>query len=239
VATTLIVSIPEETKKPPLREAVASLHKKLDPIGFVIFAATTTTFLLGITWGGSKFEWSSATIIGLLCGSVGLTIAFALWTAQAGNDALIPLPCLYRQPVVVGSVVMFLQGGATQMIPYFLPLWFQAIHGDSPVISAVHMLSSLVSQIVSLVAFGALGECMPSLCRSIHSPTLLRVQKLHYGPPWAIFGSVLSGIGSKLLTTLSLTTTSAEWIGYQIITAVGRGMAFQVAWHAFISPRGS
>src|SRR5690348_12399388 len=123
---TLLISVPEETTKKPFREALTIMHKKLDLIGFVIFAGATTTFLLAITWGGSKFQWSSANIIGLLCGSLGLTIAFVLWSKRVGSDALIPLNYLRRPPMAVGSVVMFLQAGVTQMIPYFLPVWFQA-----------------------------------------------------------------------------------------------------------------
>ncbi|KXX80343.1 putative HC-toxin efflux carrier TOXA [Madurella mycetomatis] len=209
VAATLPITIPEQTPKPPFHEAIAALQK-LDGIGFVIFAGLTTMLLFATTWGGGLYEWSSPTIIGLLCGAVGLTVVFGAWIRHAGDDALIPPSSLRRRSVAVGSVVMFLQGGATQMIPYFLPFWFQAIRGDSPAASAVHMLPSLISNIIALIAFGAL------------------VRKFHYIPPWSIFGSLLASVGAGLLTTLSPTSTTGQWIGYQIITTFGRGMAFQV-----------
>lgn len=163
VAATLPIPIPEQSAKPPLREAFTGLHKKLDGIGFIIFAGATAMLLLALTWGGGKFEWSSATIIGLLCGTVGLTAVFAFWIKRCGNDALIPPSSLCRRAVAVGSVVMFFQGGVTQMIPYFLPFWFQAIRGDSPVTSAVHMLPSLISNIVAMIVFGALGKSFLSV----------------------------------------------------------------------------
>ncbi|GAB1316331.1 hypothetical protein MFIFM68171_06541 [Madurella fahalii] len=210
VAATLPIAIPEQTPKPPLHEAFTALHKKLDGIGFIIFAGLTTMLHFATTWGGGLYEWSSPTIIGLLCGTAGLTLVFAVWIRRAGDDALIPPSSLCRRPVAVGSAVMFLQGGVTQMIPYFLPFWFQAIRGDSPAASAVHMLPSLISNIVALITFGAL------------------VRKFHYIPPWSIFGSLLASIGSGLLTTFSPMTTTGRWIGYQIITNFGRGMAFQV-----------
>ncbi|KAL2127090.1 hypothetical protein VTI74DRAFT_11335 [Chaetomium olivicolor] len=72
------------------------------------------------------------------------------------------------------------------------------------------MLPSLISNIVALIDFGAL------------------VRKFHYIPPWAIVGSILASVGSGLLTTLAPETTTGQWIGYQIITTIGRGMAFQV-----------
>ncbi|KAL2167049.1 hypothetical protein VTG60DRAFT_1845 [Thermothelomyces hinnuleus] len=210
ITATLPIPIPEQSAKPPLREAFTGLHKKLDPVGFIIFAGVAAMLLLAVTWGGGEFEWSSPTIIGLLCGTVGLAAVFAFWITRRGNDALIPPSSFRRRAVAVGSVVMFLQAGTMQMIPYFLPFWFQAIHGDSPVTSAVHMLPSIISNIVALIAFGSL------------------VRKFHYIPPWAITGCALASVGAGLLSTFTPETSTGRWIGYQIVTTVGRGMAFQV-----------
>ena len=47
-------------------------------------------------------------------------------------------------------------------------------------------------------------------------------------PPWAIGSSILSAVGTGLLTTLSVTSTAGQWVGYQIVTGYGRGMALQI-----------
>ncbi|KAL2153675.1 hypothetical protein VTH82DRAFT_4830 [Thermothelomyces myriococcoides] len=210
LAATLSIPIPEQSAKALPREAFADLHKKLDPMGFVMFSGAAAMLLLAVTWGGSQFEWSSPIIIGLLCGTVGLAALFAFWIMKRGNDALIPPSSFRRRSVAVGSVVMYLQVGTMQMIPYFLPFWFQAIHGDSPVTSAVHMLPSIISNIVALITFGSL------------------VREFHYIPPWAIAGCALASIGSGLLSTFTPETSTGRWIGYQIVTTVGRGTTFQV-----------
>ncbi|KAI0127010.1 major facilitator superfamily-domain-containing protein [Xylariales sp. AK1849] len=210
MATTFVMPIPEHTPKPPWNEALKRARIRLDPVGFILFAGTAISLLLATTWGGSTYAWSSATIIGLLCGFAALAVVFMLWIRQAGDNALIPLSVLGQRAVWAGGLVMFLQGGMTQMIPYYLPFWFQAVRGDSPVMSAVHLLPSILSQIFALVVLGAL------------------VRRFHYIPPWAIVGSALASIGSGLLTTLAVDTTTGQWIGYQIITTIGRGMAFQM-----------
>ena len=208
--TTAVIKLPEITAKAPLPQALGTLARILDPLGFVLFGSATTMILLAVTWSGGQLPWSSPTIIGLLCGGFAALVLF-VWSAWAqGDKSLIPPSSLTRRSVYVGSLLMFLQGGATQIIPFFLPLWFQAILGDDSSGSAVHMLPSLISMVLALIAFGAL------------------VRRLHYIPPWAIFGSLLTAIGSGLLSTLTPEATLGQWLGYQVLTHIGRGMAFQV-----------
>lgn len=46
--------------------------------------------------------------------------------------------------------------------------------------------------------------------------------------PWAIFGSVLSAIGAGLMSTFRPSTGAGGWIGYQILTGMGRGSVMQM-----------
>jgi hypothetical protein len=55
------------------------------------------------------------------------------------------------------------------------------------------------------------------------------VRRLHYVPPWAIGGSLLTVIGSALLTTFDIHTSKGRWIGYQILAGLGRGAALNMA----------
>ncbi|KAL2826374.1 major facilitator superfamily domain-containing protein [Aspergillus pseudoustus] len=208
--TTLFVHIPEQTAKPPLTKVISELYTLFDPIGFAIFAGATVMLILAITWGGSEYTWSSSVIIGLLCGSAGAAVLLAYWLVRHGDAALIPPSCLRYRSVSFGGGVMLLQGGCTQMVAYYLPFWFQAVRGDTPTESAVYILPSLLSNIIALITFGAL------------------VRRFLYIPPWSILGSMLSAIGSGLLSTINPDTPMAKLIGYQIITNIGRGMAFQV-----------
>ncbi|KAK9778472.1 putative Major facilitator superfamily (MFS) profile domain-containing protein [Seiridium cardinale] len=177
-----LMKLPEKGSKPSIRQGLKALPRKIDLVGFVLFASAAVMLLLALTWGGqATISWSSPTIIGLLCGG----------------------------------------GGATQAIPFFLPLWFQAIKGDSTEESAIHILPSLISMVVATMTCGSL------------------VRKLRYISPWAIIGGLITSIGSGLLTTLTPDTSIGKWIGYQIITSFGRGLAFQIpitAVQEFVPP---
>src|SRR5690606_32899257 len=50
LAATLSIPIPEQSAKALPREAFADLHKKLDPMGFVMFSGAAAMLLLAVTW---------------------------------------------------------------------------------------------------------------------------------------------------------------------------------------------
>ncbi|GIJ97990.1 hypothetical protein Aspvir_000098 [Aspergillus viridinutans] len=180
----LVLRVPEQATKPPMSSVLVKLPRKLDLLGFALFAIACTMFLTAINWGGATYPWSSAKVIGLLCGSGGILALFITWAIH--------------------------RGGATIMVGYYLPLWFQAVKGASPTDSGLMMLPTMISQILGSMTSGAL------------------VRKLHYVPPWAIIGSVMTAVGSGLITTFTADTSKGKWIGYQIIAGFGRGAALNM-----------
>lgn len=59
------------------------------------------------------------------------------------------------------------------------------------------------------------------------------VRKLHYIPPWAILGSMVTAIGSGLMVTFEKDTSEGKWIGYQILAGFGRGTALNMVRSLF------
>lgn len=57
---------------------------------------------------------------------------------------------------------------------------------------------------------------------------MVPVQIFGYCTPWAIFGALLGSIGGGVLTTITLSTTVAQWIGYQILIGFGRAPGVQM-----------
>lgn len=58
------------------------------------------------------------------------------------------------------------------------------------------------------------------------------ITKVGYYVPAMWFGASVFAIGSGLLFTLSVSTASAKWIGYQILTGFGAGSALQIPFLA-------
>ncbi|KAF7184358.1 hypothetical protein CNMCM7691_005110 [Aspergillus felis] len=206
----LILRVPEQTTKPPMSSVLVKLPRKLDLLGFALFAIACTMFLTAINWGGATYPWSSAKVIGLLCGSGGILALFITWAIHQGDEALIPPHILQERNLFFGCWISGLQGGATIMVGYYLPLWFQAVKGASPTDSGLMMLPTMISQILGSITSGAV------------------VRKLHYVPPWAIIGSVMTAVGTGLITTFTADMSKGKWIGYQIIAGFGRGAALNM-----------
>ncbi|CAL5866561.1 uncharacterized protein PFLUO_LOCUS770 [Penicillium psychrofluorescens] len=206
----MFVRIPEQTVKPRLREILRNLPRYLDLIGFALFAPACVMVLLAFSWGGQRYAWDDAIIIGLLCGGAGVAALFVAWVWYRQDEALIP-PSIVSNPVVAfGCCLSFMQGGAFLMMGYYLPLWFQSVKQASPTTSGLMLLPTMVSQIIASSVCGAL------------------VSKLRYVPPWAFVGNALSSIGSGFMTAWTPSISESKWIGFQILVGIGRGFVLQM-----------
>ena len=132
---------------------------KLDLTGFAIFAPAAIMFLLGLEFGGRRYPWKSATVIGLLVGSVATFAIFVLWERRQGPKAMIPLAMVRRREVWSSMLVgMFLMGGLVFVFAFFLPIFFQSVKGVSPFTSGVYVLPNILSSTFFAVFSGVLGE---------------------------------------------------------------------------------
>jgi MFS family permease len=92
---------------------------------------------------------------------------------------------------------------------YYLPVWFQAIKGNSAVESGIHLLPMVLAIVVASIFTG------------------IATSRIGYYVPFLIFGICTAAIGAGLLNTLSLNTTAGQWIGFQILYGFGLGCCAQ------------
>ncbi|KAL1892227.1 hypothetical protein Sste5346_007183 [Sporothrix stenoceras] len=92
---------------------------------------------------------------------------------------------------------------------YYLPIWFQAIKGDSAVESGIHLLPQVIALVISSIVTGVLTS------------------RTGYYTPFLLIGICITAVGAGLLTTLNVGTTTGMWIGYQILYGWGFGGCVQ------------
>ncbi|KAK5945951.1 hypothetical protein PMZ80_000090 [Knufia obscura] len=188
-----------------------TIIKDFDIIGFAIFVPAIIMFMMALQWGGSTHPWSSPTIIGLLVGFAVALIPLCYWEYRAGIDAMFPIPLFRIRVFSCACLTAFTAGASLLILSYYLPLWFQTVKLANPVHSAIDTLPSFLSQIILAIVAGA-------LCPRV----------IPYFTPFAIAGSILATIGVGLMTTFTPTTTTATFIGFQILSGAGRGLFMQI-----------
>lgn len=164
--------------------------------------------LLALQWGGVAYAWNSATIIGLFVGSAAALGAFIPWQIYFQDHALIP-PRLFRAHRNVGLLCAssFFVNGPFQVIIYWLPIWFQAMRGDTPTESGMNYLPTVISDaIVALLGTGV-------------------VMKIGWWNRFLLFANVCVCLSGGLLSTIYPGIPSGNWIGYQILGGTGYALA--------------
>jgi hypothetical protein len=183
---------------------------QLDPIGTLLFLPGIVCLLLALQWGGSTYAWGNARIIALLVLAGLLMIAFVAVQIWKQDLATVPPRIMKNRSVASGFFYAICAGSSMMILVYFIPIWFQAIKNVTAFNSGIRMLPLVLALILGSGVSGG-----------ITSGT-------GYYTPALIFGTVLMSIGAGLITTFNLSTTTGQWIGYQILFGLGLGASMQI-----------
>ena len=153
----MFVRLPDLTKKGEVKSTILITLEKLDLFGFAIFAPAAIQLLLALEWGGTRYVWSSATIIGLFCGAAGTFCVFLAWEYRRGDSAMIPYSMVRRKIVWCSCMVVFFFMGSMIITSYYMPIYFQTIRNATPTMSGVYILPAILSQILFSAISGVLG----------------------------------------------------------------------------------
>ncbi|CAI7657977.1 unnamed protein product [Penicillium pancosmium] len=198
---------------PPVRPSeqfsLVERIRKLDLIGAFLFTPAIVMLLLALQWGGHDYDWKSATIIGLFCGSGGLFLIFVGWLSYKGDSAMIPFKLLARRTVIANCFTSFGVFGSLFVVIYYIPEWFQVIKHASPIKSGVMNIALFVPQIIGSIIGGTL------------------INKFGYCNPFIIAGCLFSSIAAGLFSTFTVNSDHATWIGVQVLFGLGAGFSME------------
>ncbi|KAK0260207.1 hypothetical protein LTS09_005023 [Friedmanniomyces endolithicus] len=197
--------IPEPELKKPAMEVLGTAVKSLDLPGFALISPAVIMLLLGLQFGGNEHPWNSSVVIGLLCGAAVTFVCFLIWERRQGDEAMVPFALLTNKVIWSAAGNMAFVLASILVADFYLSIYFQAVHDDSPLMSGVHLLPTCLGIVLFTIISGVM------------------IGKLGYYLPWTVSGSAISAIGYGLLSLLSPTTPAAKWIGYQVFYGVGSG----------------
>lgn len=194
----------KESDKPIVEKVLG-----LDLVGNFILIVAAVMFFLALQYNELNYPWKSARVIGLLIGAFVTAIIFVLWQKRQGDRALLPPQIVLQRSVAVSCMAAFFIYGTVLLHAYYLPIWFQAIKGADAVQSGVDLIAYMIANALFSVIAGIV------------------VSKVGYFAPPAILGSAIGTIGCGLLSTLEVNSGTGKWVGYQVLTSAGLGMAVQ------------
>ncbi|KAF7948276.1 uncharacterized protein EAE97_003687 [Botrytis byssoidea] len=181
--------------------------RRIDVIGNGLLVVSTVSILIALTWAGSLYAWSSFRfIVPLILGLVGLVGFF--WVESSGwiVEPVMPRRLFANRTAIIIYINTFIISILNYWIFFFLPLYFQAVRLSSPTRSGVQILPITLIAIPG-AAIGALALSRWGKYKHFH-----------------ITGFALLAAGIDSLSTLTKSSSTAQWICLQILPSVGAGM---------------
>lgn len=187
-----------------------------DFLGNLFVIGLIVCIVMAITFGGLEYAWNSGQVIALFVLAFVLLWVFLLQQHFAlltnTTNRIFPMHFLKSATMVVLFLEVACCATCVFVPVYFLPLYFQFVKADTPILAGVRILPYVVLQsAIAITAGWAVG-------------------KTGYHVPWFIFAGVLCISGSALLYTVNQHTPLANIYGYQVLLGLGSGAATQLTF---------
>ncbi|KAM0144224.1 hypothetical protein ACHAO1_000507 [Botrytis cinerea] len=183
---------------------------QIDWLGALFLLGAIACLLMAIAFGGVLFPWNSGSIIGLFVTGGILFIALAIQQSYVMGTTeehrLIPIEYLHSKEIVILFIETACAGAAVFLPIYFIPIFFEIIHGESALGSGLKLLPFILVMVTMTFVNG------------------FTLSKWGYYMPWYFGCSALQVIGSALLYTIERDTSISAIYGYTVL------MAFVGGW---------
>jgi EmrB/QacA subfamily drug resistance transporter len=194
--------------------AVLHLPKKraagrIDYGGAALLTVGITGAVLVASWGGTEYDWSSATIIGLAAAAVVALVAF-VFVERKVAEPILPLGVFRNRNMSLITVIGFVLGFVMFGSMTFLPLFQQTVQGASATNSGLLLLPTLLSMMVVSVITGR---------------AVTATGKYRWYP---IIGGAIIPVGLFLLAQMEVGTTRFTSSVYMAVLGAGMGFLMQL-----------
>ncbi|KAI9452641.1 Mfs1.2 [Lactarius psammicola] len=206
-ATLVLLFMRLKTPRATLSEKLS----KIDFVGNILITGSTTSVVIGLTWGGIQFPWSSASVlVPLVLGLVGLA-AFVIYELHFCKPPTVPILLDLDWTSTSGYLQNFVMAVVLASLSYWYAVFFEACKDKSPAGAGVDLFG--LSYSISLVAIVA-GVAVKKTGKYM-VPTYV--------------GWVLMVVGAGLLTTLRADSDIAKSVGLQLVIGGGVGIIYVVS----------
>lgn len=201
------------------QDSAGNMFRRIDYAGNALLVAATVAILLALTWGGTKEPWDAwRTLVPLILGLLGLCGFLALEASPLIPEPTMPIRLFSNRTSLSTFVLTFLHSILTFSISYYLPVYFQSALETTPTESGVNALPSAFFSMPFAILAG------------------LGVSKLNRYRPFHFLGFALLAAGYGMFSLLDGATSTAYWVGAQMVAASGVGVLFTTTLPAIQAP---
>lgn len=183
--------------------------KAIDWLGSITIIGGTLMLLLGLEYGGVTYSWAAAIVICLIIFGGFTGVLFFLNEWKLAKYAIMPLRIFRRCSNLAAFGVCFCHGFILLSAFFFLPIYFQAVVGATPILSGVYLLPYVLSLSFTAIATGIFMRITGRFVEPIQ------------------IGLLLMTLGVGLFMDLPSFTSWPRIIMFQIIAGLGTGPNFQ------------
>ncbi|ROT37081.1 putative efflux pump antibiotic resistance protein [Sodiomyces alkalinus F11] len=183
--------------------------KTLDPLGSLAFICAMICILLALQWGGQRFAWRSAEVIGLLAAGAVMVGVFGWIQHWNGENATVPPRLLNQRTVWASGIFAFCLGAAFLLTIYWFPTWFQGVRGTNAIDSGLRILPMLGADIVISLVSGVV------------------ISYFGYIKPVMMSASILMAVGYGLMSTFQPDAPTWQWVLFPMLAGAGVGAGLQ------------
>lgn len=135
-----LLTVPFVVKLDAQRDQIATKLAAFDWTGSLMFIGSTTTFLIGLTWGGHDYAWGSyQTLLPLCLGVLGIA-GTGCWEALLAKKPFVQRSMLRNRSLMTTYLCTVLQGLMLYACVYYLALYFLSVQGRTPLKTGILML---------------------------------------------------------------------------------------------------
>ncbi|KAL7896262.1 major facilitator superfamily domain-containing protein [Trichoderma sp. SZMC 28014] len=202
---------------PVTGKTVMERIRTIDYLGLLLGAAAWVTYTMGFTMAGGQWPWNDGRTIATIVVFGVLTALYLsqqtfCWFTTPENRSL-PVHLFRSRTQILLAISTLCNIASLFIITYFIPIYFQFVHGDSAVDAAVRLLPFVIVTVSFNLASGHF---------------LSRIQ--YYMPMYVVSGVIVS-LGSALLTAYLDPSTPKSYIyGFTVLTGVGTGLTVQIGF---------
>ncbi|GJE60701.1 MDR family MFS transporter [Methylobacterium trifolii] len=120
---------------------------RLDYLGSVLLVVGSSALMLALSWGGIRYPWGSAPVLGLLVLAIAAIAGFVARLLTA-PEPLIPLSVLKDQVVYTATIAACFAMGTLIGLTIYVPIFLEGVLGLDPSRSGIAMVPLMVGTVV-------------------------------------------------------------------------------------------